>query len=62
MVYRMELTYDEIIDLLFAKYIAGTTIGYVLPLKIYEISDICLMTKSSFPINVEIIFTRDEIR
>ena len=31
MVYRMELTYDEIVDILDAEYIAGSNIGYTLP-------------------------------
>ena len=30
-VYRMELTYDEIVDILEVKYIAGSTVGYTLP-------------------------------
>ena len=31
MVYRMEVTCDEIVDLLIVKINAGTTIGYTLP-------------------------------
>ena len=31
MVYRLHLTYDEIIDILDVKYIAGSTIAYTLP-------------------------------
>ena len=40
MVYRMGLTYDEIVDILNVKYIAGSTIGYTLPPGVYEITDI----------------------
>ena len=31
MVYRLLLTYDEIIDILDVKYISGSTIGYTIP-------------------------------
>ena len=31
MVYRMELTYDEMFDILDIKYITGSTFGYTLP-------------------------------
>ena len=33
----MELTYDEIVDILDVKYIAGSTIGYTIPPGICEI-------------------------
>ena len=46
MVFRLQLTYDEIIDILDVKYISGSTIGYTLPPGVYEISDINLMLKS----------------
>ena len=49
MVYRMELTYDEIVDSLDVKYIAGSTVGYTLPLDIYETGDLNLMIKSLLP-------------
>ena len=45
MVFRMELTYDEIVDRLDIKYIAGSTKGYTLPPGIYEISDLNLVLK-----------------
>ena len=38
MVYRMELSYDEIVDILDVKYIAGSTTGYTLPPSIYKIT------------------------
>ena len=31
MVYRLQLTYDETIDILDVNYKAGSTIGYTLP-------------------------------
>ena len=43
MVFRMELTYDEIEDILDVKYIAASTIGHTLQAGKYEISDINLM-------------------
>ena len=46
MVYRMELTYDELVDILNVNFIAGSANGYTLTLGIYEISDINLMIKS----------------
>ena len=39
MVYRMKLTYDDIVDLLDVKDIAGSTNGYTLLPGIYEITD-----------------------
>ena len=61
MVYRLQLTYDEIIDILDVKYIAGSTIGYTLLPGVYEISDINLMLKSLFPGEVKINYTIDDI-
>ena len=61
MVYRLQLTYDEIIDILDVKYIAGSTIGYTLLPGVYEISDINLMLKSLFPGKVKINYTIDHI-
>ena len=39
MVYRMQLTYDEFIDILELYYIATKTTGYSIPPGIYEIID-----------------------
>ena len=39
MVFRMELTYDKIIDTLDIKYAAGLTNGYSLPRGSYEINE-----------------------
>ena len=49
MVYRMELTYDETVDILEVIYIAGHTIGNTIPPRIYELIDITLMIKSLLP-------------
>ena len=46
MVYKMALTYDEIVDFLDVKDIAGSITGYLSPPGVYEISDINLMLKS----------------
>ena len=62
MVYRMELTYNEIFDLLDMKFITGSTIGYTLPPRIFEISDLNLILKSILPNEVEINNTSDDIR
>ena len=43
MVYRLQLTYDEIVENLDVKYKAGSTVGYTLVPGIYEISDTNLM-------------------
>ena len=39
----MQLTYDEIVDILDEKCIAGSTNGYTLSPPIYEITDINLL-------------------
>ena len=62
MVYRLQLTYDEIIDILDVKYISGSTIGYTLSPGVYEISDINLMLKSLLPGKVKVNITIDDIR
>ena len=49
MVYRIQVTYVEILDILDAINIAGSTIGYTLPPRKYEISDKNLMLKSLPP-------------
>ena len=39
MVYRMKLTYDEIVDLLDLKCCSGSIVGYALQPGLYDISD-----------------------
>ena len=58
----MELTYDEIVDVLNVEHIAGLTIGYTLPPERYEITEINLMLKSFFPNEVKVNITIDDIR
>ena len=58
----MELTYDEIMEVLDIKYTSGTPIGNTRPPGIYEISVINLMLKSLLPDEVKVIFTIDDFR
>ena len=46
MVYRKEITHDEIVDTLDVKYLAGSIIGNTLRPRSCEISKINLMLKS----------------
>ena len=62
MVYRMELPYDENVDILDVSYTTGSTIGHTLPPGIYQITDLNLMLKSLLPIKVAVNFTFDDIR
>ena len=62
LVYRMQLTYDEIIDVLDLKYISTKRIGYSLNPGIYEIVDLNNTLKHILPDNVEISITIDDIR
>ena len=61
-VYRMQLTYDEIIDVLDLKYISTKRIGYSLNPGIYEIVDLNNTLRYILPDNVEVIVTIDDIR
>ena len=58
----MQLTYDEIVDILDVRCFAGSTKGYTLPPGIYEISDFTLMLKSLLPDEVKVKITIDDIR
>ena len=40
MVYRMQLTYEEIVDVLDVNYFTGSSNGYTIPPGIYEIINI----------------------
>ena len=46
MVYRMELTYDENVDILDVNCVAISTTGFTLPCGIYEVSELKLMLKN----------------
>ena len=54
MVYRLELTKNEIIDILDLKYIPLSTTGCTLPSGLYEIRDIDVMLQSLLPSDVEL--------
>ena len=62
MVYRLQLTYDEIVDILDFKYIPTSTRGYTLVPGIHEVSDIIFMLKSLLPKEVKVIITIDDVR
>ena len=59
MVYRMNVAYDEIMDILDVKYIAGSTNGYTLTA---GISEITLMLTFLLPHKVKLKSTFDDIR
>ena len=61
-IYRIELTYDEMVDIFDIDYIGASTIGYTLLPGIYEISDLNLMLKSLLPNEVKTNITIDDIR
>ena len=44
------------------EFLTGSTIGYTLPLGVYELSDNKLMSKSLFPNNVKVTTTIADIR
>ena len=62
LVYRMQLTYDEIIDVLDLKYIPTKRTGFSLDPGIYEIVDLNNTLKYILPDNVKINITIDDIR
>ena len=53
MIYRLQLTYDEIVYILDVKCLIGSTKGYTLKPGINEIKDKNLMLKSSLPKEVK---------
>ena len=62
MVYRFQLTDDEIIDIIELKYIPTTTKGFLLPPGMYEIIDFIFMLKSLLPKVVKVNITIDNNR
>ena len=62
MVYRLELSYHENIDVLDVKCIAGSTKGYTLAPGVYRITDISLFLKTLLPKEVKVSVTIDDIR
>ena len=62
MVYRFQLTYDEIIDVLDLKYIPTKRTGYSLNPGIYEVIDLNNTLNHILPNNVNVNITIDDIR
>ena len=62
MVYRFQLTYDEIMDILDLKYIPTKRTGYSLNPGIYEVVDLNNTLKYILPDNVKVNVTIDDIR
>ena len=62
MVNRMQLAYNEIMDVLDIKYFPSERTGYTLPPGIYEVSDTNTMLKYLLPDIVKISYTIDDIR
>ena len=60
--YRMQLTYDELIDVLDLKYISTKRIGYSLNPGIDEVIDLNNTLKHILPDNVKVSITIDDIR
>ena len=62
LVYRFQLTYDEIIDVLDLKYIPTKRTGYTLEPGIYEVVDLNNTLKYILPDNVRVSITIDDVR
>ena len=56
----MQLTYDEIIDILDLKYISTKRIGYSIEPNIYDVDDLNKTSKNILPSNIYINITIDE--
>ena len=62
MVYRMELTYDEILGIPDRKEFAGSTFGYTYHQDIIKVVKFTLLFKSSLPDEVKVNVTIADIR
>ena len=60
MVYRFQLTYDEIIDILDLKFIPTKRMGYSIQPNIYNVVDLNKTLKNILPDNVKINISIDE--
>ena len=60
LVYRMQLTYDEIIDVLDLKYIPTKRMGYSIEPNIYNVVDLNKTLKNILPNNIKINVSIDE--
>ena len=61
MVFRLELPYSEILNIINMKYIDSLTTGYTQP-GFSDSSDKFLILKSLFPDGVKVNITTDDIR
>ena len=61
-VYRMQLTYDEIVDILDSKFIPSKRTGYSPNPVIYEVVDSNNTLKFKLPDNVKVSVTIDDVR
>ena len=62
MVYRLELTYSELTEILDTKYIAASPSGCAFPPSSYEIKDLILMLYSLPPVDVKVNVTISNFR
>ena len=62
LVYRMQLTYDEIIDILDLKYIPTKRGGYSLNPGIYEVVNLNITLGHILPDKVKVSVTVDDVR
>ena len=62
MVFRLQLIYHEVVDILDVKYIAGSSKGYTLPPGMYEIIDISFVLKALFFKEVKVNIAVDVVR
>ena len=60
--FRLELAYDEVVDILEIKYIDESTFGYVLPVGIYKFTDKNSMINSLLTNEVKVNISIDDIR
>ena len=62
LVYRMQLTYNEIIDILNLEYVSTKRIGFSLNPGVYEVVDLNNTLKYILPDNKKVSITIDDIR
>ena len=62
LVYRIQLTYDEIIDIVDLKYIPTKRTGYSLNIGIYEVIDLNNTLEYILPEDVKLSVTIDDVR
>ena len=62
MVFRLEITYTDVLNIPGLNYIEASAIGYTLPLGVYEISNFNWILKSLLPDNFKVNITIDDIR